>query len=283
MARRRWRGTAAPAPITAAPSSTSASIPRNFVPSLSDDLCVMIDKMPAQTTVEDILALFREAEQRLRENERIAREDRAETERLFREHERLRNEERAEAERLRKEAERLSKEAERRREQERAEAERLRAQERAETERFLRDLGKQLGALGNRLGDFVEEMVAPTLVSLLQERGIAVTQVSRRTSSKRQGAAMEVDLLAVNDTDVVAVEVKSRLSDDDVRRQLERLGKFKMAFPQYRGYRVLGAVAAMVVPDEIGRQAQDAGLFVLAPSGEAMRILNDEAFEPKAW
>jgi hypothetical protein len=268
----------------------------------------MIDKMPAQTTVEDILNLFRE-------HERLMKAEFAETERLRKEAERLREQERAEAERLRKEAEQLRKEAERRREQERAEAERLREQERAEaerlrkeeraeaelrmkalerqsekterelekTERFLRELGKQFGDLGNRLGQFVEEMVAPALVQLLQERGIAVTQVSRRTSSKRKGAAMEVDLLAVNDTDVVAVEVKSRLSDDDVRRQLERLGKFKMAFPQYRGYRVLGAVAAMVVPDEIGRQAQDAGLFVLAPSGEAMRILNDEAFEPKAW
>jgi hypothetical protein len=151
------------------------------------------------------------------------------------------------------------------------------------TGRFLRDLGKQFGDLGNRLGQFVEEMVAPALVQLLQERGIAVTQVSRRTSSKRKGAAMEVDLLAVNDTDVVAVEVKSHLSAEDVRRQLERLGKFKMAFPQYRGYRVLGAVAAMVVPEEPGREAVEAGLFVLSPSGETMRILNDEGFEPKAW
>jgi hypothetical protein len=270
------RGKAAPVPVIAAPAP---SIPRNSASSLSDDPYAMIDNVPAQTTVEDILALFREAEQRLRENERIAREDSAQTERLFRENERLRNEERAEAERLRKEAER-------RREQERTENDRQLRELKAEskkTERFLRDLGKQLGDLGNRLGQFVEEMVAPALVQLLRGRGIAVTQVSRRTSSQRKGAAIEVDLLAVDDTDVVAVEVKSRLSDDDVRRQVERLGKFKKAFPQYRAFRVLGAVAAMVVPDEAGRVAFEAGLFVLAPAGETTRILNDKRFRPRAW
>jgi hypothetical protein len=196
----------------------------------------MIDNVPAQTTVEDILNLFRE-------HERLMRAQSAETDRQLRE---------------------------------------LKAESK-KTERFLRDLGKQLGDLGNRLGQFVEEMVAPALVQLLRGRGIAVTQVSRRTSSQRKGAAIEVDLLAVNDTDVVAVEVKSRLSADDVRRQVERLGKFKKAFPQYRGYRVLGAVAAMVVPDEAGRVAFEAGLFVLAPSGETIRILNDKRFKPKAW
>jgi DNA segregation ATPase FtsK/SpoIIIE-like protein len=283
----------------------------------------MIDKMPVQTTVEDILALFREhervvredraeAEQRLREHERLREEDRAEAEQRLREHERLREEERAEAEQRMKqeraEAEQRMKqeraEAEQRMKQERAEAEQRMKQERAEAARRMRELErvventsrevdktaravheqwKQLGALTSVLGRFVEEMVAPAVVALFTARGIGVRSVHQRVRSRRDGESMEIDVLAVDDTQVVAVEAKSQLGADDVKEQVERLGRFKTMFPHYAGCRVLGAVAAMVVPDQVARQAYKAGLYVMAPSGETMRILNDEGFEAKAW
>jgi hypothetical protein len=230
------------------------SNPRNFAPSLSDDLHVMIDKMPAQTTVEDILALFREADRR-------RNEERAEAERL-------KKEERAEADRRMQALERQSEKTER---------------ESEKTERCLRDLAKQLGRLGNRLGELVEEMVAPAVVRLFRARGIDVREVYRRALARRDGDSMEIDVLVVNDTDVVALEAKSELSTDDVKEQVERLGRFKKLFPRYADCRLIGAVAAMVVPDQVKRQACQAGLFVLAPSGETMQILNDESFQPRAW
>jgi ATPase subunit of ABC transporter with duplicated ATPase domains len=279
----------------------------------------MIENVPAQTTVEDILNLFSEHERLMRaefvETERLMRAEFAETERLRKEAERRREQERAETERLGKEAERrreqeraeterLGKEAERRREQERAETERLREeaerrreQERAEDERQMRALrrevdktvravreqGKQLGNLGNRLGQFVEELVAPAVVRLFRARGIDVREVYRRALARRNGDSMEIDVLVVNDTDVVALEAKSELDADDIEDQVDRLRRFKTMFPRYAGCRVLGAVAAMVVPVQVGRQAYQAGLFVLAPSGETMRILNDKRFKPRAW
>jgi hypothetical protein len=65
--------------------------------------------------------------------------------------------------------------------------------------------------------------------------------------------------------------------------EVQRLGRFKTMFPHYAACRLLGAVAAMVVPGEVARQTYKAGLFVMAPSGETMRIRNDEGFQPLAW
>ena len=152
-----------------------------------------------------------------------------------------------------------------------------------ETDRKLKEVTKAIGRLGNRLGEFVEEMVRPAVVRLFQQRGIAVHQVFRGAYAERDGDAMEIDLLVVNSVDVVLVEVKSELKADDVKEHISRLERFKKLFPQYAGFRVMGAVAGMVVAEETARFAYRQGLFVLAQSGDTVTIRNDKDFQPVVW
>jgi len=185
-----------------------------------------------------------------------------------------------------KEAERRNVEAERRNaeaEQRNAEADRRRA----EADRTMEELKKQVQAtteavnnLTTRWGRFVEEMVEPAVVQLFQERGIDVTQTMSRLKSKRPGAAMEIDILAVNGSELVAVECKSRLSKDDVDDFLDRLQRFKLAFPQFRDFQVYGAVAGIEIDQGIDSYAYRRGLFVMKQSGETVKIINDVQFQP---
>ena len=112
-----------------------------------------------------------------------------------------------------------------------------------ETDRKFRETDKQIGKLGNRLGEFIEEMVRPGAVRLFRERGINVHVVSRNVTAERDGEAAEIDLLVVNDGEMIVVECKSSLSIDDVNEHLERLGEVKRLFPHYRDMKVMGAVA----------------------------------------
>ena len=100
---------------------------------------------------------------------------------------------------------------------------------------------------------------------------------------RRGQEGIEIDLLVVNTTDAILVEVKSKLSQADVDEHLQRLSKFKRLMPRYGDVRAMGAVAAMVVPDEVARYAYRQGLFVLAQSGDSMVILNDAQFQPQGW
>ena len=154
-----------------------------------------------------------------------------------------------------------------------------------DTDRKIQQLSELIGRQGNRLGDFVQEMVRPAVVRLLRERGLPVHQVAPNLSAYDDNGQViaEVDLLALNAQVAVAVECKSHLSVDDVNEHLERLAQFKGCFPQYRDYQLLGAVAGMVVPDQVGRYAYRKGLFVLAQSGQAIEIRNDASFQPKTW
>jgi hypothetical protein len=156
-----------------------------------------------------------------------------------------------------------------------------------ETERVMKEQNKrvdeQLGKLGNRLGEFVEWQVRPAAVRLFQERGIDVNELSADLSVQKGDDGLEIDLLVVNGSEAIAIEVKSKLTKADVDEHLERLDKFKRLLPRYQNLKILGAVAAMVTPSEVASYAYRQGLFVIAQSGDDLVILNDQKFKPKAW
>ena len=154
-----------------------------------------------------------------------------------------------------------------------------------ETDRLVKAVSKQLGDQGNRLGEFVQEMVRSAVVRLFQQRQLSVHQVlPNMTAFDDNGQfRMEIDLLVINSETAVAVECKSRLSQDDVDDHLKRLALLKDCFPQFSKFTILGAVAAMVLPGQVGEYAVRKGLFVLAQSGDAVKILNDDTFKPHQW
>ncbi|MBF0294937.1 MAG: DUF3782 domain-containing protein [Magnetococcales bacterium] len=153
-----------------------------------------------------------------------------------------------------------------------------------ETDRQMRETDRKLDRLGDRLGEFVEGLVAPACESLFAQRGIPVHKVSRRVKARLPGGRlMEIDLLVVNTDAVSLVEVKSKLSVEDVREHLDRLGVFKEFFPEYADKRVCGAVAGMVIEENVCRFAIHQGLFVIEQAGDTLRMANDDAFVPRFW
>ena len=151
------------------------------------------------------------------------------------------------------------------------------------TSREIKAINESIGRLGNRLGDFVEEMVRPASVRLFREQEIDVHEVHRGVEASRGGEDIEIDLLVVNTRDVVAVECKSSLSIDDVNQHLTTLAKFKRMLPSYAKKNVMGAVAAMTLPDNVARYAYRKGLFVISQSGDHLMIRNDAKFKPQVW
>ncbi|MBB1073089.1 DUF3782 domain-containing protein [Rhodoferax sp. 4810] len=227
-------------------------------------------------TYEEILNLFREVAEAQREvaeaqkeTERQMKESSRETERQikesFRETERQMKEMSQETDRQMKE---MSQETDRRF---------------RETERFIKQLSKNLGDIGNRLGEFVEHMVAPAVVRLFRDQGIDVHAVYPGVTAKRNGVALEIDLLVINDGALIGVECKSKLVEEHIDAHLERMAKLKQVQPIYQNHRVMGAVAGMVVEEKVAKYAMARGLYVLCQNGEQIDIYSPTNFTPKEW
>ena len=81
----------------------------------------------------------------------------------------------------------------------------------------------------------------------------------------------------------MVIECKSNLRIDDVNEQLDRLEKVKRLLPRYKDCRILGAVAGMVIPDNVATYAIRKGLYVIGQNGEHLELRNDVSFAAKVW
>ncbi|MGK7929841.1 MAG: DUF3782 domain-containing protein [Microcystaceae cyanobacterium] len=217
--------------------------------------------MSESITLEDIYKLFEKTNEKLQETSEKLQQSRQEFDRRI-------AESKAESDRRQAEADRRQAEADR---------------SMAELKKTVERTSKAVDSLTTRWGRFVEELVEPAAIKLFRARGINVTQTFSRGKVAKQGVAMEIDILAVNGTDLVALECKSRLSKDDVDYFMEKLKLFKQAFPQYQSFDVYGAVAGIEIDEGIDRYAYKKGLFVIKPSGDTVEIVNDTQFQGRKW
>ena len=146
-----------------------------------------------------------------------------------------------------------------------------------------KEFEKMISKLGDRWGEFVERIVAPAAVRLFRERGIDVERIHQRSEAHINGRTMEIDVLVVNKIYAVVVEVKSRFTDSDIKDFLDKLKEFKEFFPDYKDKKIFGAIAAIVMGENVKKFAYKQGLFVIAQRGDTVQIVNDEKFEPKSW
>ena len=153
--------------------------------------------------------------------------------------------------------------------------------EMTELRKVVADTNKKVGAISNRWGEFVENLVQPAAVRLLQAKGIQVHWTALNVVPEDR--AIEIDILAENDTEIVAIEVKSFLEARDVKRFIKTLNKFKTIFPKYNNHKLYGAMAGIKVGTRAESDVVDAGLFLIKPAGDSVTIVNHEHFQPNIW
>jgi len=101
----------------------------------------------------------------------------------------------------------------------------------------------------------------------------------------QNGETIEIDILLANTDVMIAVEVKTTLSVDDVNEHIEKhLQPFKRFFKEYQNKKIYGAVAYIHVDEKADRYAYKKGLFVLGFTADNLvTIKNDSKFVPKTW
>ncbi len=144
-------------------------------------------------------------------------------------------------------------------------------------------LSREVRGVTNSIGLFAESSVRPAIIRLFRERGIILNHVASRSEKRINGDAMEIDVLGSGPEAVVLVEVKFKLDVEDVKTTLTDLQRFHDFFPEYRNLALYGAVAGMSIVAGTERHAYQKGLFVLAQSGDNVRILNDDKFRPQIF
>ena len=220
----------------------------------------------------------REEERQKREEERQKREE----ERQKREEERQKRSE--EERQKRSEEERQKREEEQKKQDEKRQKDMDKF--RREMQKSTDEMKRQLGGIGNTLGEFSESMFSPALWKKFAEYGIEVTEQSERKQFNANGKRVaEADVYIENGEYAIPVEIKTKLTEAHVDDHIERL-KIISAHLNSKGdkRKLLGAVAGGVVADKVRSYAQAKGLFVIVQSGNCATIAElPEGFKAREW
>ena len=142
---------------------------------------------------------------------------------------------------------------------------------------------KQFGELISPWADFVENKIKPAAARIFKEEGIDVKYTALRVQRDNDQGSMEIDIWVESANEIVAIEVKSDLEIQNVKRFLEVLGKFKEVFTRFQNYKVYGAVAGIKIDEKADEYATQEGLFLIEPAGDSVIISNSLNLERKVW
>ncbi|MDX2195542.1 MAG: hypothetical protein NW207_03905 [Cytophagales bacterium] len=168
-----------------------------------------------------------------------------------------------------------------------AETNRQMAERDKRMEKSQKELNKKLAEFGDMLGKYAEEQVREDLIRKFNDWNIPVHFIANHCVMKDDNLEFvyEIDILLYNKNYVVAIEVKNTLKKDDIDEHIERMAKIlahPMSFAE--GKILLAAVAGMIVSDGVDKYAESKGLFVIKPSGDNVKIMNNQTtFRPREW
>jgi len=152
-----------------------------------------------------------------------------------------------------------------------------------ETDRQLKNLGREIGGLGNTFGRFTEGFMLESLECILREKFQLRYTVQNAHGPNR---SIEYDLIAYENTTintVIAVEIKTQLTEDAILQVKRQLELFPSIFPEHKDKKLFGAIAAVTDKEKLHEMLWKEGLYYFCASDDVVKLKIPKGFQPKNW
>jgi hypothetical protein len=162
------------------------------------------------------------------------------------------------------------------------------SQEVAKASEEIRKLKTEVSRLTGSWGEFVEGMIEPSAIKFMEKKGFKVAGVYPEAKVSRDGENAEYDLYLVCEKShinkskgnnnrkkekvILLVSAKTKVSSRDVDELLEDMRKFFFFLEQYKGFKLIGAIAGIRFGKGADLYALRSGLITMKPAGEVMEI-----------
>ncbi|MDR1257551.1 MAG: hypothetical protein LBJ86_07385 [Spirochaetaceae bacterium] len=153
-------------------------------------------------------------------------------------------------------------------------------------EKLVKNLSKNIGGVSRSLGKSTEYMFNARMWEKFNELEYTFTKGAPNVKFLVNGQIIaEVDMFMENGENVMPAEIKTDLTTEDVDEHLERIKKIRFYMDRHNDNRtIVGAVAGLIVPDNVRVYAQKKGLYVMVPSGKAVAVADmPPGFTPQKW
>ena len=147
-----------------------------------------------------------------------------------------------------------------------------------------REMDKKWGALANKMGTIIEDILAPNLRRLAREHfGFAMIEDfmirrSRRHPGEPRGEG-EFDTLVVGPAAVILGEAKSSPTAEHADELSAKVASFFTFFPEYEGRRLIPVLGSWAIPEGVVGRLTKHRIYAMQMGEETMELANAATLE----
>lgn len=155
----------------------------------------------------------------------------------------------------------------------------------AEMREDRKKMNQEWGALANKMGTLVEDIIAPAVRPVMEQyfkEEVTYRAVNVRKFDKAQNLRGEFDVVAASASFVFLVETKISPNREKLLEFKQKtIPTFRQLFPEFSGARLIPVFSSLRFDDEFLPLATAEGIYLMAyREWEYMDILNFEALNP---
>ena len=163
-----------------------------------------------------------------------------------------------------------------------------------ETDRLFKELAKSrketdriIGKLGNRFGEMVEHLVLPSIKEKFNALGFTFEKTCKDIAiedAMDRYQEADIDILLENGELAIAIEVKSKPSENDIDRHKERMAVVRRWADRHNDKRKFyGAITGAIMTKEVKNYALQSGFYAIVQAGDTVKIDIPDGFKPREW
>jgi hypothetical protein len=149
-----------------------------------------------------------------------------------------------------------------------------------ETDRLLKEITGELGGIGKSNGQIAEDFFYSALENNMKVGKLQFDYIDRNFNRKRNSIQSQYDIILYNDYKVLIVEVKHNFKKKYLLDFYKNIKNFKILFPEYKEFKIFGAIAGMTIEEDALLEAKEFGFFILTQNNQNIQMLNEPDFEP---
>jgi len=154
-----------------------------------------------------------------------------------------------------------------------------------QTEKMIKELGKQIGGLGEKFGCFTEGMAFPSLQKVLREQ-FGMDSIATRYKVRQQGRVLELDVFGHTNgmaNQAVIVEVKSHLREEHIEQILQQLREVKTFLPEHANKTFVGILAVVDSTEYLRQNVLNEGLYYAEIHHDIFQVKVPENFKARIF
>ena len=155
-----------------------------------------------------------------------------------------------------------------------------------ETDHQLKELGKQIGGLGNKFGTFAEGLAYGSIKRILQKEFKINDFIAPGVVVKNNGLTDEYDVLAYSNGAIdkgMIVEIKSRLNQRDVDQMKRKMDEIFKVMPEHKNKTFYGMVAYVTGHENLKKQIIENGWYLAHIGDEIFEMETPMGFEAHGY